>query len=93
MIKIFKVSGDSLFPFYKNGQRVLSRKCFKNTKININDSVIFHKEPHGLMIKRVRSIDDKMYFVEGTTPFSVDSRDFGSIAYQDIQYKVICTLY
>ena len=51
--------------------------------------MVFSKKPYGLMIKRVEKIKDGMFFVQGTDPMSIDSRDFGWIKRADIQYKKI----
>ena len=89
MLQIFKISGDSLYPFYKNGQRVLCRKIFGHTAVKVNDTVVFKKEKYGLIIKKVTSIQNDGYFVEGTDPLSIDSRLFGTITHQEILYKVL----
>ena len=89
MFQLFKISGDSLYPYYKNGQRVVCRKVFKGTKIKVDDTVVFEKDAYGMMIKRVRSIDNHTYFVEGTDPMSIDSRNFGALKLKEIMYKVL----
>jgi len=89
MLQLFKISGDSLYPFYKNGERVVCRKVFRSTDININDTVVFEKENYGMMIKKVTAIDKNAYFVEGTDPFSIDSRNFGTLEKEAIKYKVL----
>lgn len=89
MFHIFKVSGDSLYPFLKDGQRVVCRKVSEATRIKINDTVVFEKENYGVMIKRVTSIEKNDYFVEGTDPMSMDSRNFGSLQHHDIKFKVL----
>lgn len=89
MLQIFKISGDSLYPFYKNGQRVLCKKVSQRTKIKVNDTIVFEKPSYGMMIKRVTSIYNNSYFVEGTDPISIDSRNFGALKFDEIQYKVI----
>jgi phage repressor protein C with HTH and peptisase S24 domain len=90
MVQIFKISGDSLYPYYKDGQRVICRKVFKDTKIKVDDIVVFEKDAYGMMIKRVKSINDNTYFVEGTDPMSIDSRNFGVLTLKEIKYKVLC---
>ncbi len=90
MLQIFKISGDSLYPFFKNGQRVLCRKIFTNTPVNINDTVLFKKENYGMMIKRVTHIENHRYFVEGTDPYSIDSKVFGTLTQKELLYKVLC---
>jgi len=92
MLKLFKITGDSLYPFFKDGQRVLCCKVFKTTNIKVNDTVIFTKHNYGLMIKTVKHIEKDTYFVEGTAPLSIDSRNFGSLQRKEIQYKVLFRL-
>ena len=89
MLQLFKISGNSLYPFYKDGQRVVCRKVFQSTKIKVNDTIVFEKEAYGMMIKRVKSIDKNSYFVEGTDPLSIDSRNFGALNLHEIKYKVL----
>lgn len=89
MFQLFKISGDSLYPYYKDGQRVICRKVFKGTKIKVDDTVVFEKDAYGMMIKQVKSIDNNNYFVEGTDPMSIDSRNFGALNLKEIKYKVL----
>ena len=89
MIRLFKVSGHSLFPILQDGQRVFCIKLFNFSKLKISDIVVFEKAPHGLMVKQIKSIDNDAYFVQGTDAYSIDSRDFGSIEKNQIKYKVL----
>jgi|GEM_PF-2062872 len=89
MLHFFRISGNSLYPLYKDGQRVVCRKVFQNTKIKVNDTIVFEKENYGIMIKQVISVDQNNYFVEGTDPMSIDSRNFGSLKLDEIKYKVL----
>jgi len=89
MLQVFKISGDSLYPFYKNGERVVCRKVFRKTTIKVDDTVVFEKDSYGMMIKKVKKVEDNAYFVEGTNPYSIDSRDFGSLGFKEIKYKVL----
>ncbi|CAA6828264.1 MAG: Unknown protein [uncultured Sulfurovum sp.] len=89
MLQLFKISGDSLYPFLKNGERVICRKIFASTKIKVDDMIVFQKKSHGLMVKKVKHIEKNGYFVEGTNPYSIDSRDFGHLSQKELQYKVI----
>lgn len=89
MLKLFKIQGNSLFPFYKDGQRVLCVKVFGFSKLNINDIVVFHKNNYGYMIKEIKSVDKDGFFVQGTDSLSIDSRNFGAIKKHEILYKVI----
>jgi phage repressor protein C with HTH and peptisase S24 domain len=92
MLQFFKISGNSLYPFYKNGERVICRKIFSKTTIYVDDTVIFEKENYGLMIKKVKYVKDNRYFVEGTTPYSIDSRNFGELSKEELKYKVWFTI-
>ena len=89
MLRIFKISGDSLYPLYKHGQRVLCRKILKHSQIKIDDTVVFKKAQYGLMIKTVKNIDKNGYHVEGTNPYSIDSRNFGRLSMEELEYKVL----
>lgn len=89
MLKLFRISGDSLYPDYKDGQRVLCLKVYRKKSLHINDTVVFFKKNYGKMIKKILCIEKEQYFVQGTNPFSVDSRDFGAIDYTEIEYKVL----
>ena len=88
MLKLLKISGDSLYPFYKHGQIVLAYKIFWMTKLTEGDFVVFHKLPYGLMIKQIKHVKKNRYFVEGTDPMSIDSRNFGLIAKSNLRYKL-----
>ena len=89
MFKLFKISGDSLFPFYEDGERVFCKKVFSFTQIKVNDTIVFRKKDYKLMIKRVKEIQGEKYFVQGTVPLSIDSRNFGTISIEEIKYKVL----
>lgn len=92
MFKLFKISGDSLYPFYKNGQRVLCLKVFPKTNISVDDTVVFEKDSYGMMIKNVKTVKEDTYFVEGTNPYSIDSRNFGTLLKKELKYKVLFKL-
>ena len=87
MIKVFKVEGNSLYPYLKEGQRIFCLKVFKISKINVGDFVVFTKAPYGMMIKKVENIQDGKFFVKGTDPMSIDSRNFGLLERSAILYK------
>jgi signal peptidase I len=89
MIRLFRVSGHSLFPLFQDGQRVFCIKTFPFSTLKVSDIVVFYKSPHGLMIKQIKSINKLAYFLQGTDPFSIDSRDFGTIDKKEIKYKVL----
>ena len=88
MFRLFKVEGNSLYPYLKQGQRVFCFRLFRFNNINIGDFVVFTKKPYGLMIKRVDDVKDGRFFVKGTDPMSIDSRNFGLLDRAEIQYKL-----
>jgi signal peptidase I len=87
MIRIFKVEGNSLYPYLKDGQKIICLKVFEFSQIALGDFIVFSKKPYGLMIKRVERVNNGMFFVQGTDPMSIDSRNFGFIERTDIKYK------
>lgn len=89
MIKLFRISGDSLYPLCKEGELVVAMRPKFGLHVKPNDIVTFTQKKVGVMIKRVRSIKNAQVFVEGTSPDSVDSRVFGTIPLSEIGYKVL----
>ena len=87
----FQVSGDSMLPTLKAGDRVLINP---NTNIERGDIVLAnHPYKKKLrIIKRVVSIDsDSHYFLSGdNSAESADSRTFGNIPAKEILGKVVC---
>lgn len=91
MLKLFKIKGDSLFPLFKDKQLVVALKS-KNIKLKIGDIVVFYQKDYGLMIKKIQKIQNNSYYLIGTVPHSIDSRNFGYITKDDIKYKIIFAL-
>jgi len=90
MLRILRVSGQSLAPGYHDGDYVLVRSV-RPRSIKPGDVVVFRHHSYGLMIKQVDWIDsegDALYVV-GTQPGSLDSRQFGPISGNLIVGKVI----
>jgi len=92
MLRLIKVTGDSLYPEYQSGDFVITSKIpvlFGSLKAG--DVVVFYHQPHGLLIKRIERVESggKQYYVLGTQVHSVDSRDFGPIDRGDILGKVL----
>jgi phage repressor protein C with HTH and peptisase S24 domain len=88
MFKLFRVEGYSLFPLLKEGEVVLCSKLFSFSTIKVNDIVVF-KKYNVVMIKKVKEINSKGYFVQGENPDSIDSRNFGELQKKEILYKVL----
>jgi signal peptidase I len=92
MLRLLKVSGDSLSPIYQNGDFVLVAKIpiFFNL-LHRGDVVAFHHDIYGTMIKQIEdiSIDGATIVVTGFHQNSVDSSQFGAISRDVIIGKVI----
>ena len=92
MLKLLKVSGNSLSPTYLDGDFVLVSKIPNLFGlIREGDTVAFQHQAYGTMIKQVQSISQNKdeIFVIGTQENSVDSRHFGTISSRDVLGKVI----
>jgi phage repressor protein C with HTH and peptisase S24 domain len=88
MLKIVKITGESLFPDYQEGDYVIVITIpflpFKQ-----GDTVVFRHSDYGIMIKKINRVDSDKIHVIGLHPNSVDSRQFGPISRNDIIGKVI----
>jgi len=81
MIKIIKVTGESLSPFFVAGDYVLIGKCsYLFGAISEGDIVVFTHPSFGEL---------QQFHVKGSHPLSIDSRQIGPIAAADILGKVI----
>ena len=92
MIQILKVTGESLSPFFLEGDFVVVSKIpFVLRKIKAGDVVVFRHPVYGTMIKKVEHIspDGEEIFVLGTHPESTDSRQFGPLRRRQLIGKVI----
>lgn len=92
MIKVLKVSGQSLTPYYQEGDFVLVVKIpFFLNRLKSGDVVIFNHPVYGQMIKLVEHIEPsgEQVFVTGTHADSIDSRQLGPIPRTALLGKVI----
>lgn len=88
MIRIFKVEGDSMYPFLKKGHRVFCYRFFFFLPLHVDQIVVFEKDDM-LLIKRVSEIKPQGVYVKGTDAYSQDSSTFGLIKKEQIRYKVL----
>ncbi|MEQ1924485.1 MAG: nickel-type superoxide dismutase maturation protease [Pyrinomonadaceae bacterium] len=89
----FEVSGDSMLPALKTGDRVLVAP--RQTLVAGDIAIANHPYKKGVrMIKRVASIDpDANFFLIGENKTeSTDSQTFGAIPAKDILGKVVARL-
>lgn len=92
MLRLLKVSGQSLTPEFQEGDFVLVVKIpFFFDSVRQGDIVVFRHPEYGTMIKRVSAVDpiNGEIFVTGSHPFSVDSTKFGAIQKDALIGKVI----
>jgi nickel-type superoxide dismutase maturation protease len=91
MLRLLKISGDSLSPEFKHGDFVLVSKIpFYFSPPTTGDVVAFHQPGYGLLIKRIHGVNASGDIeVIGTHPESVDSRIFGAVMPKNIIGKVI----
>ena len=92
MLKIIKVTGTSLSPFFLPGDYVLVstyRPGYKN--FQSGNVVVFHHPEFGLLIKRVHTNypETKNLKVAGIHDNSISSHKLGLIPYSDLVGKVI----
>ncbi len=96
MLRLIKVSGDSLSPRYREGDFVLVAKIpLLFNRLKQGDTIVFKHPNYGTMIKKVDYLDkdhDQIYVI-GTHDFSVDSREFGPISKKTLIGKVIWHLH
>ena len=89
MFKLYRVTGNSLYPTLKDRELLFCKKVNPSTILHLSDIIVFSKEPHGRMIKQITKIENNKYYVEGTVPASIDSRVFGYLDKSDITYRVL----
>jgi len=92
MLRIHKVTGDSMSPDFQDGDFVvLTRIPILLNRLKIGDIIIFDHKLYGTLIKRIASFDPETAeaYVEGTRPDSLDSRRLGTIRRSAIRGKVI----
>jgi nickel-type superoxide dismutase maturation protease len=92
MFGLLKVTGDSLYPAYRQGDFVLVTKIpFFLNSILQGDVIVFNHPAYGTLIKCVESVsaDHGAYIVLGMHENSVDSRHFGPVDRSAVVGKVI----
>lgn len=91
MLRLLKVTGNSLTPEYQEGDFVfISKIPFLFCPPSPGDIVAFNQPGYGFLIKRIQQVaSDGSLNVVGTQPESIDSRIFGQIKREDLLGKVI----
>ncbi len=92
MLRIIKVTGDSMSPDFQEGDFVLLATApFFLKRLKVGDTIVFQHKLYGTLIKRIVSFDPETAeaYIEGTRPDSLDSRRLGTIRRENIRGKVI----
>ena len=92
MCRLLKIHGDSLIPDYQEGDFVLVSKIpFLFASPRPGQVIAFYMPPYGTLIKRVEQVLEggQSFFVTGTHPLSVGSRQFGSVSRQALLGRVV----
>jgi len=92
MLRIIKVTGESLSPEYKEGDYVvITTLPFFFDSLKKGERIVFRHPVYGTMVKCVERVDagQDVIFVIGNHPQSVDSRQFGPIPKRWITGKVL----
>jgi nickel-type superoxide dismutase maturation protease len=92
MIQILRVTGESLSPFFQEGDFVVICKIpFVLRKVKAGDIVVFRHPEYGTLIKKVERISPsgEEIFVIGNHPESTDSRQFGTLHRNQLIGKVL----
>jgi signal peptidase I len=92
MLKVIKVTGTSLSPFFLPGDYVIiSKKNLIHRKFHLGDFIVFNHDHFGLLIKKIQAIssDQESFEVAGSHPDSLDSSTLGVIAQGDVLGKVV----
>ena len=92
MIKLIKITGNSLEPEYNHGDYLITTSIpFILRSLKPGNIVVFKHTDYGTMVKQVNNIDPHTgeIFVIGTHPNSTDSRHFGTIPQSWLIGKVL----
>jgi nickel-type superoxide dismutase maturation protease len=92
MLKIIKITGESLLPDYEEGDYVIAATLpFLLARLKPGDLIIFRHPVYGTMVKRVERVfpETQEISISGNHPQSTDSRQFGPIPQQWVTGKVL----
>ena len=92
MLRLLKVTGDSLSPLYKEGDFVIITTLpFFLRRLRQGDIIVFQHGLYGTLIKNVDRVlpEEEAVYVIGTSEDSLDSRLLGPISREAIKGRVI----
>jgi nickel-type superoxide dismutase maturation protease len=92
VFQLLKVTGESLSPFFEQGDYILLVKIpFVLRHLAPGDVIVFRHPAYGVMIKLLERISEngEEFYVLGSHPDSNDSRSFGPVPRHWVIGKVI----
>ena len=91
MLRILKVTGNSMSPDYQEGDYVvIATGSFFLRRLKAGDIVVFQHGGYGTLIKKLdRFAENGDLIVSGTQADSLDSRRLGPITLKSVRGKVI----
>jgi phage repressor protein C with HTH and peptisase S24 domain len=91
MLRILRITGNSMSPDYDEGDFVvIATGSFFIRRLRAGDGVVFQHGGYGTLIKKIERVaDNGSLIVTGTQPDSLDSRRLGPISTDKVRGKVI----
>ncbi len=91
MLKIWRINGNSMSPEIQEGDFVVIYHIPFLKRFNLGDRIIFRHPIYGVLIKTIKQIDweNKLFWVAGESPHSLNSQKIGPIEAKQIFGKVI----
>ena len=89
-IGFYKISGDSMLPYYRPGDFVLTYRCSLN-KLKRGNAVVVKHNHFGIIIKRINRIDasSSLTLIGDNSLRSTDTEALGEINFKQVLGKVI----
>lgn len=96
LFPVIQVTGDSMYPTYRDGEIIFGYRFFKKSKLKVGDVVLYTRPiERRVVIKRIANImyshDGKMYLycLGDNAECSHDSRNYGFISSKSLVCRVI----
>ena len=87
LLKLFRVSGDSMSPAFKSQDYILI--LTRLFRLKINDNVVVHHPELGIIVKKVINICEQGIRLQGNNPQSTSSQQMGWLKREHIIGKVV----